>query len=103
MKKSQKKLDLIIKKIGSASLWINTILGFFFLYIPIVILVIYSFNTSRFNAVWRGFTLNWYRSLLTGVTDGRAQITDLMIWDAVNNSLVVAIALQLLQQFWAQC
>ncbi|NJP18816.1 MAG: ABC transporter permease [Hydrococcus sp. CRU_1_1] len=64
----------------------------FFLYIPIVILVIYSFNTSRFNAVWRGFTLNWYRSLLTGVTDGRAQITDLMIWDAVNNSLVVAIA-----------
>lgn len=90
MKKSQKKLDLIIRKIGNTSLWLNAILGFFFLYIPIFILVIYSFNSSRFNAVWRGFTLNWYRSLLTGVTDGRAQITDLMIWDAVNNSLIVA-------------
>jgi spermidine/putrescine transport system permease protein len=90
MKKSQTKIDLIIRKIGNISLWTNAVLGFFFLYIPIFILVIYSFNSSRFNAVWRGFTLNWYRSLLTGVTDGRAQITDLMIWDAVNNSLIVA-------------
>jgi spermidine/putrescine transport system permease protein len=90
MKISHKKLDLIIRKVSNASLWTNAILGFFFLYIPIFILVIYSFNSSRFNAVWRGFTLNWYRSLLTGVTDGRAQITDLMIWDAVNNSLIVA-------------
>jgi spermidine/putrescine transport system permease protein len=90
MKTYQKKTDLFFRKVGNVSLWTNAILGFFFLYIPIFILIIYSFNSSRFNAVWRGFTLNWYRSLLTGVTDGRAQITDLMIWDAVNNSLIVA-------------
>jgi spermidine/putrescine transport system permease protein len=90
MKIYQKKADLFIRKIGNVSLWTNAILGFFFLYIPIFILIIYSFNSSRFNAVWRGFTLNWYRSLLTGVTDGKAQITDLMIWDAVNNSLIVS-------------
>lgn len=57
-------------------------------YLPIVILVIYSFNDSRFNAVWRGFTLDWYRSLLSGVTDSKA--TDVMIWEALRNSLIVS-------------
>jgi spermidine/putrescine transport system permease protein len=84
------KFDLAIRKLGQGGLWINAILGFIFLYLPILMLVIYSFNISRFNAVWRGFTLDWYRSLLTGVTDGRAQITDVTIWSAVNNSFLVA-------------
>ncbi|MBF2018855.1 MAG: ABC transporter permease [Hydrococcus sp. C42_A2020_068] len=90
MSDRKRKFDLFIRKIGRVGLWFNAFFGFAFLYIPILILVIYSFNSSRFNAVWRGFTLDWYRSLLTGVTDGRAQITDIMIWDAVNNSLLVA-------------
>jgi spermidine/putrescine transport system permease protein len=38
------------------SLW----LSFVFLYAPIVILVVYSFNDSRRNIVWRGFTLKYY-------------------------------------------
>jgi spermidine/putrescine transport system permease protein len=43
-------------------------LAFAFLYLPILILVIYSFNNSRFNAVWQGFTLKWYESLLQGTS-----------------------------------
>ncbi len=38
-------------------------LGFAFLYIPIVILVIYSFNASKLVTVWGGFSLNWYRTM----------------------------------------
>lgn len=34
-----------------------------FLYLPIAVLVVYSFNTSRLNIVWEGFTLQWYREL----------------------------------------
>jgi len=34
-----------------------------FLYIPLVIVVVYSFNDSRLNAEWVGFTLDWYRKL----------------------------------------
>jgi putrescine transport system permease protein len=40
-------------------------LGFFFLYAPIVSLVIYSFNESRLVTVWGGFSLKWYHALLT--------------------------------------
>src|ERR1700749_648653 len=36
-------------------------LGLVFLYLPIVILVIYSFNASRLVTVWGGWSLKWYR------------------------------------------
>jgi putrescine transport system permease protein len=39
-------------------------LGFLFLYLPIVALVVYSFNDSPVPNVWRGFTLKWYEALL---------------------------------------
>ncbi len=47
--------------------WFNTtslVLGFSFLYLPIVLLVIYSFNESRLVTVWGGFSTKWYVSLL---------------------------------------
>jgi putrescine transport system permease protein len=37
--------------------------GFAFLYLPIVALVLFSFNDSPIPNVWRGFTLKWYRAL----------------------------------------
>jgi putrescine transport system permease protein len=43
---------------------VSLTLGFAFLYIPIVILVIYSFNASRLVTVWGGFSTQWYASLL---------------------------------------
>ena len=36
-------------------------LGFAFLYLPILLLVIYSFNASKLVTVWGGFSLEWYR------------------------------------------
>ena len=41
--------------------WLS--LGFVFLYLPIVALVLYSFNDSPLPNVWRGFTLKWYFAL----------------------------------------
>lgn len=38
--------------------------GYAFLYLPIVSVVIYSFNDSRLVTLWGGFSLRWYRSLL---------------------------------------
>ena len=37
--------------------------GFAFLYIPILILVIYSFNASKLVTVWGGFSLKWYKEM----------------------------------------
>ena len=47
--------------------WFNTTsltLGFAFLYLPMVILVIYSFNSSKLVTVWAGFSTNWYGELM---------------------------------------
>ena len=47
--------------------WFNATaltLGFAFLYLPIVILVLFSFNASRLVTVWAGFSMQWYAELL---------------------------------------
>jgi putrescine transport system permease protein len=40
------------------------LLGMAFLYLPIVVLVIYSFNASRLVAVWGGWSMHWYAELI---------------------------------------
>ena len=35
---------------------------FAFLYLPLLVLVVFSFNSSRFT-VWEGFSLDWYRAV----------------------------------------
>jgi spermidine/putrescine transport system permease protein len=53
---------------------------YLFLYAPIAILVLYSFNSSTFGATWEGFTLRWYAELLG----------DKRLLQAFANSLTVA-------------
>ena len=47
--------------------WFNATsltLGFAFLYVPMLILIVYSFNESKLVTVWAGFSTKWYGSLL---------------------------------------
>ncbi|MDB4273625.1 putrescine ABC transporter permease PotI, partial [bacterium] len=39
---------------------VSIVLGFSFLYLPIVLLIIFSFNESRLVTVWGGFSTKWY-------------------------------------------
>jgi spermidine/putrescine transport system permease protein len=59
-----------------------TVLVLLFFYAPIVFLVVYSFNLSRLNIVWGGFTLKWYGLLWH----------DSRLLAALENSVVVAMA-----------
>ncbi len=43
---------------------VSLVFGMAFLYLPILILVIYSFNASRLVTVWGGFSTQWYAGLL---------------------------------------
>lgn len=52
-----------------------------FLYVPILVLIIFSFNQSKLNAVWTGFTFEWYGRLM--------QNGDVL--EAAKNSIIVAI------------
>ncbi len=84
------ELDLLVRAIGKKWLWVQAVLAFAFLYLPILILIIYSFNASRFNAVWRGFTLDWYRSLFSNAGGTIATSSSAGILTALNNSLLIA-------------
>ena len=57
------------------------ILVFAFLYLPIIVLIVYSFNKSSMNILFEGFTFDWYKNLLDN--------TDLI--DAFKNTLFVAV------------
>ena len=50
---------------GKRSIFLLSTLSFgiAFLYIPMVLLVLYSFNKSKIVAIWGGFSTRWYASL----------------------------------------
>ncbi|HEX6136970.1 MAG TPA: ABC transporter permease [Casimicrobiaceae bacterium] len=68
-----------------AWLWAAALLAYAFLYVPLAIVVVYSFNDSRLNAEWVGFTLDWYRRL---AADG-----DMLT--AAGNSLAIGLVASL--------
>ncbi|MBU0510214.1 MAG: ABC transporter permease [Chloroflexi bacterium] len=68
-------------KLSHSGLSIYAVLGYLFLYTPIIVLVVFSFNDSRSTAQWAGFTTRWYGEMLND-----SQII-LALW----NSLFVAI------------
>ena len=43
--------------------WLS--LGYLFLYLPIIVLIVFSFNSSRQDMVWSGFSLRWYSELMS--------------------------------------
>jgi putrescine transport system permease protein len=64
----------------------SVVLGFGFLYLPIVILIIYSFNASRLVTVWGGFSTRWYVELV-----GNELLLD-SAWISLKVALVSATA-----------
>jgi putrescine transport system permease protein len=65
-------------------------LGFAFLYLPILLLVLYSFNDSRLVTLWGGFSVRWYRALLAN-----QQLLD-AAWMTLKIALVVSTLATLL-------
>ncbi|TSD88091.1 ABC transporter permease subunit [Mycobacterium sp. KBS0706] len=45
-------------------LFTSLVFGYAFLYVPIILLMIYSFNESRLVTIWGGFSTKWYGTLL---------------------------------------
>ena len=50
------------KKARFPGIYLGIILAL--MYVPILLVIIYSFNESRISSVWSGFSLRWYRDLL---------------------------------------
>lgn len=65
---------------GRRSLGLLTLAVYLFLYAPLLVLVVFSFNASRLSGAWEGFTLRWYARLLS----------DPQVLGSLRNSLLVA-------------
>lgn len=65
------------------ALWLRlyTIGAFVYIYMPIVILMVFSFNTMKLNIRWQGFTLHWYEVLFK----------DQQVMQATTNTLIIAV------------
>jgi spermidine/putrescine transport system permease protein len=66
------------------ALWLRiyALLAFAYIYFPILILIIFSFNTQKINVRWEGFTLHWYGVLFN----------DQNVILATRNTLIIAFA-----------
>jgi len=66
----------------SVPLWLAAVVAYFFLYLPIAVVVAYSFNSAKRGGPWRGFTTEWYATLLHSPEK----------LEAVRNTLFLALA-----------
>ena len=69
------------EKKPSLGLRIYAILAYAYIYLPILLLIIFSFNSQKLNIRWEGFTLKWYGELFR---DGEVLL-------ATRNTLVIAV------------
>ncbi|MDF1524165.1 MAG: ABC transporter permease [Trueperaceae bacterium] len=81
--------DLAARRAGRWLMWVVPIGAFVFLWVPIAVLVVFSFNDAASVSVWRGATLRWYENLFGALGGGGRFQTDLLL-QAVRNSLFVA-------------
>lgn len=70
-------------------LWAAALAVYLFLYLPLAIVVVYSFNDSRLNAEWVGFTVSWYQTLFQNEEMLAAAVNSLTI--ALVSSLIATL------------
>jgi spermidine/putrescine transport system permease protein len=86
--------DMLIRRVGKIGFYINPVFAYFFLWAPIIILIVFSFNNAETVSVWRGFTTQWYENIFTNAisagTESARFSTELML-SAVRNSIIVGL------------
>ncbi|MCY4145230.1 MAG: ABC transporter permease [Chloroflexi bacterium] len=78
-----------VKRLGGLGLWLNPLVAYFFLWAPILVLVLFSFNQSKSVASFTGFTLQWYSNILNNVVGAESAFSTELMLNAFRNSLFV--------------
>ena len=81
-----------IRQLGKLGLWLNPLVSYFFLWAPILVLVLFSFNASKSVASFTGFTLKWYSNILNNVVGAESAFSTELMLNAFRNSLFVGTA-----------
>jgi spermidine/putrescine transport system permease protein len=88
--------DLAVRRFGKIGLLLEPVFGYFFLWAPILLLVIFSFNDSRSVATWHGFTLRWYNNIFNNIVGGDTRFSTALMLNSLGNSLLVALVATLI-------
>lgn len=88
--------DFILRRAGQVGLWINPFVTYFFLWAPILLLVVFSFNDSRGVSVWRGFTLQWYQNIFNNTVGTDQSFTTSIMIGALQTSIAVSFVATLI-------
>jgi spermidine/putrescine transport system permease protein len=85
------QFDLLTRAVGKVALAFNPIFVYFFLWAPIVLLVVFSFNSSRSLARIDGFTLQWYSNIFNNIAGTEARFTTSIMLETLWNSVIVGL------------
>lgn len=89
--------DRFLRRVGSLVLYINPIFCYIFLWLPIIVLVVFSFNDSKSTATWQGFTTRWYDHIMNNVIgDGDSKFSTTLMLQTFKNSLIIALSATIL-------
>lgn len=86
----------------SPSLCVSSALLYIFMYAPIVVVVIFSFNDSKYGGPWRGFTTEWYLKLLAS-PEKLAAARNTLVLASVSTVFAIVFGTMLgygLSRFW---
>lgn len=89
--KAKLSRDLWVRKLGKAGLVLSPFVSYFFLWAPIVVLIVFSFNNSPSVSVWRGFTGKWYQNIFAARSGEASFVTEKLL-ESLGNSLFVAFS-----------
>lgn len=90
------RVDMLVRRLGKVGIIVGPILAYFFLWAPILLLVVFSFNDSRSVSQWRGFTFQWYANIFNDVVGAEARFSTGLMLNALGNSLLVAFVATLI-------
>ena len=85
--------DMTVRRVGRTLLWLNPFVTYFFLWAPILVLIVFSFNSGVSVSRWSGFSLQWYQNIIANTISVDSIATNFqtgLLLDAVRNSLIVA-------------
>ncbi|MFW5691049.1 MAG: ABC transporter permease [Chloroflexota bacterium] len=82
---------VIAQKTGRVGFNLVSVAGFVFLWAPILLLIIFSFNDSRQLNEFRGFTFQWYVNIFNDVVGTEARFSTELMLNSVRNSLLVSL------------
>lgn len=77
--RKKRRRQKIMEALGN----IYAVLMYTLFYIPVAVMIVFSFNDAKRNYSWEGFTTSWYRKLFS--------FSNTTLWDALIYSLIIAV------------